>query len=114
MNGTTPPFRHLLRLTDRVGLLQQAEGVVPRVEHGYCVDDLARGLLVLCREPSPRDELITLARRYLYFLTLAQAPDGRYRNVLGYDRRWRDQPGTGDCWGRALWDSAPPPPGGRR
>jgi hypothetical protein len=99
----TPPFRHLLRLTDRVGLLQQAEGVVPRVEHGYCVDDVARGLLVLCREPSPRDELITLARRYLYFLTLAQAPDGRYRNRLGYDRRWRDQPGTGDCWGRALW-----------
>jgi hypothetical protein len=104
MNGpTTPPFRHLLRLTDRVGLLQQAEGVVPRVEHGYCVDDVARGLLVLCREPSPRDELITLTRRYLYFLTLAQAPDGRYRNRLGYDRRWRDQPGTGDCWGRALW-----------
>jgi len=103
MNGTTPPFRHLLRLTDRVGLLQQTEGVVPRVEHGYCVDDNARGLLVLCREPSPRDELVTLARRYLYFLTLAQAPDGRYRNQLGYDRRWRDQPGTGDCWGRALW-----------
>ena len=103
MNGTTPPFRHLLRLTDRVGLLEQAEGVVPRVEHGYTVDDVARGLLVLCREPSPRDELITLTRRYLYFLTLAQAPDGRYRNRLGYDRRWRDQPGTGDCWGRALW-----------
>ena len=76
---------------------------MPRVEYGYCVDDNARGLLVLCREPSPRDELITLARRYLYFLTLAQGPDGRYRNRLGYDRRWRDQPGTGDCWGRALW-----------
>jgi hypothetical protein len=103
MNAVTPPFRHLLRLTDRVGLLHQAEGVVPRVEHGYCVDDNARGLLVVCRESSPRDELITLARRYLYFLTLAQGPDGRYRNRLGYDRRWRDQPGTGDCWGRALW-----------
>lgn len=103
MNAPTPPFRHLLRLTDRVGLLHQAEGVVPRVEHGYRVDDNARGLLVVCREPSPRDELITLARRYLYFLTLAQGPDGRYRNRLGYDRRWRDQPGTGDCWGRALW-----------
>jgi hypothetical protein len=103
MNGQTPPFRHLLRLTDRVGLLEQAEGVVPRVEYGYSVDDNARGLLVVCREPSPRDELITLGRRYLYFLTLAQGPDGRYRNRLGYDRRWRDQPGTGDCWGRALW-----------
>jgi len=103
VDGPTPPFRHLLRLTDRVGLLGQAEGVVPRVETGYCVDDVARGLVVLCREPSPRDELVTLARRYLFFLTQAQAPDGRYRNRLGYDRHWGDQPGTLDCWGRALW-----------
>jgi hypothetical protein len=103
MTAQTPPFRHLLRLTDRVGLFGQAEGVVPRVEHGYCVDDVARGLLVVCREPSPRDELITLARRYLYFLTQAQGPDGRCRNRLGYDRHWGDEPGTQDCWGRALW-----------
>jgi len=99
----TPPFRHLIRLTDRVGVLEQAEGVVPRVEHGYRVDDVARGLLVVCREPSPRDELITLARRYLYFLAQAQAPDGRYHNRLAYNRHWGDEPGTQDCWGRALW-----------
>jgi hypothetical protein len=99
----TPPFRHLLRLTDNVGLLEHAEGIMPRLEHGYCVDDVARGLVVVCREPSPRPELVTLARRYLYFLARAQAPDGRFRNRLGYDRRWRDEPGTHDCWGRALW-----------
>jgi hypothetical protein len=98
-----PPFRHLQRLTDNVGLLEHAEGIVPRYEHGYCVDDVARGLLVVCREPSPSQELITLGRRYLYFLAQAQAPDGRFRNRLGYDRRWRDHPGAEDCWGRALW-----------
>ncbi len=76
---------------------------MPRHEHGYCVDDVARGLVVVCREPSPPEELVTLARRYLYFLAQAQAPDGRFRNRLGYDRRWRDEPGTEDCWGRALW-----------
>jgi hypothetical protein len=103
MNWPTPPFRHLLRITDHVGLLEHAEGVVPRRDHGYCVDDVARGLLVVCREPSPRDELVILARRYLYFLAQAQAPDGRFRNRLGYDRRWHDQPDTGDWWGRALW-----------
>ena len=99
----SPPFRHLIRLTDRVGLFEQAEGVVPRVEHGYRVDDVARGLLVVCREPSPRDELITLARRYLYFLAKAQAPDGRYHGRLAYDRHWGDEPGTADSWGLALW-----------
>jgi hypothetical protein len=96
-------FRHLQRLTDRVGLVACAEGIVPRREHGYCVDDAARGLVLLCREPSPSEELITLARRYLYFLAQAQAPDGRFRNRLGHARNWLDQPGTEDCWGRALW-----------
>jgi hypothetical protein len=103
MNWPAPPFRHLLRLTDHVGLLEHAEGVVPRREHGYCTDDVARGLIAVCREPSPRDELVTLARRYLYFLARAQAPDGRFRNRLGYDRRWQDEPSAQDCWGRALW-----------
>ncbi len=103
MNWPAPPFRHLLRLTDHFGLLEHAEGIVPRHEHGYCVDDVARGLVVVCRERSPGDELVTLARRYLYFLAQAQAPDGRFRNRLGYDRRWKDVPGTRDCWGRALW-----------
>jgi len=96
-------FRHLQRLTDQVGLVACAEGIVPRREHGYRVDDAARGLALVCREPSPAEELITLARRYLYFLAQAQAPDGRFRNRLGHDRNWLDQAGTDDCWGRALW-----------
>jgi hypothetical protein len=103
MSYPAAPFRHLQRLTDNVGLLEHAEGIVPRYEHGYCVDDVARGLVVVCREPSPSQELITLGRRYLYFLAQAQARDGRFRNRLGYDRRWRDHPGVEDCWGRALW-----------
>jgi hypothetical protein len=103
MSYPAPPFRHLQRLTDHIGLLEHAEGIVPRHEHGYCVDDVARGLVVVCREPSPSQELITLGRRYLHFLTQAQAADGTFRNRLGYDRRWHDQPGTQDCWGRSLW-----------
>jgi len=103
MSYPAAPFRHLQRLTDNVGLLEHADGVVPWYEHGYCVDDVARGLVVVCREPSPSQELITLGRRYLYFLAQAQSPDGRFRNRLGYDRRWRDHPRAEDCWGRALW-----------
>jgi hypothetical protein len=103
MSYPAAPFRHLQRLTDSVGLLEHAEGIVPRYEHGYCVDDVARGLVVVCREPSPSQELITLGRRYLYFLSQAQSRDGKVRNRLSYDRRWLDQPGTEDCWGRFLW-----------
>ncbi|HUZ39405.1 MAG TPA: glycosyltransferase [Streptosporangiaceae bacterium] len=97
------PFRHLQRLTDHIGLLEHAEGIVPRYEHGYCVDDVSRGLVVTCREPSPSPEVAGLARRYLHFLAQAQAPDGRFHNRLSYDRQWLDLPGTEDCWGRALW-----------
>jgi hypothetical protein len=103
MSHPVAPFRHLYQLTDQIGILEHAKGIAPRHEHGYCVDDVARGLIMVCREPSPTQELITLGRRYLYFLGQAQAPGGQFRNRLGYDRHWRGQPGTEDCWGRALW-----------
>ena len=97
------PFGHLQRLTDNVGLLQHADGVVPLHTDGYSVDDVAHGLMVICREPSPPQELVVLGRRYLYFLTQAQELGGKFRNHLGYDRQWRGQPGTEDGWGCALW-----------
>jgi hypothetical protein len=97
-----PPFRHLIRITDQIGPLECTEGIVPRHERGYCAEDAAYGLTIVCREPSPRDELVTLARRYLHFLAQAQVRDGRFRNRLGHDHRWKDEPRTGDSWGRAL------------
>jgi hypothetical protein len=103
MSWPPAPFQHLLRMSDSVGLLEHASGIVPRYEHGYCVDDVARGLVVVCREPSPSADLLVLAHRYLSFLAQAQGPDGRFRNRLGYDGRWRDQPAAADWWGRALW-----------
>jgi hypothetical protein len=97
------PFRHLQRLTDNIGLLQHADGVVPLRADGYSVDNVARGLLVVCRESSPPQELIVLGRRYLYFLAQAQVTGGKFRNHLGHDRQWHGQPGTEDGWGCSLW-----------
>jgi len=91
-----------MRITDHIGLIEYTEGVVPRQSRGYCAEDAAYGLTIVCREPSPRDELVALARRYLHFLAQAQVPDGRFRSRLGQDRRWKDEPRTGDSWGRAL------------
>ncbi|HEV2639430.1 MAG TPA: glycosyltransferase [Actinocrinis sp.] len=96
-------LRHLLRMSDEAGLFEHADGAVPRRGHGYCVDDVARGLLVLCREPFPSADVIELSGRYLTFLAHAQAEDGSFHNRMGYDRQWHDQPGTGDWWGRAMW-----------
>jgi hypothetical protein len=98
-----PTFAHLVRLTDDTGLFEHARHAVVRREHGYCTDDVARGLVVTCREPDASAEVIRLAEGYLTFLNHAQGADGAFRNRMGFDRRWADEPGLGDWWGRALW-----------
>ncbi len=102
-NGQRPSFAHLRRLTDGTGLFEHARGAVPLRTHGYCVDDVARGLVVVCREPRPPAELVELAECYLAFLLHAQADNGTFHNRLSYQRVWTDPPDTGDWWGRAIW-----------
>ncbi len=96
-------FRHLLRLSDDHGLFEHAEFGAARTEHGYCVDDVARGLVAIARERQPLPELKVQAHIYLRFLVAAQTRDGRSRNRMNAAGRWTDQPGLEDCWGRSLW-----------
>jgi len=96
-----PVFDHLRRLTDSIGLHEHALGDVPRPEHGYCVDDAARALVLTCRAADPA--LDELTRRYLDVVLAAIAPDGRCHNRLGPAGQWLDAPGLGDWWGRAVW-----------
>ncbi|MEW9534654.1 glycosyltransferase [Microbispora sp. NPDC049125] len=102
-SSTTPRFDHLVRLSDDTGLFEHARHAVVRRHHGYCTDDVARGLVIVSREPQPSHRLTRLAECYLSFLTHAQDGSGAFRNRLGFDRRWRDEPGAGDWWGRAMW-----------
>jgi hypothetical protein len=98
-----PNWAHVARLSDDTGLLEHARNAIVRREHGYCVDDVARGLLVASRERQPSAVVAGLAERYLAFVTHALSPDGRCRNRMSYDRRWSDDPSVGDWWGRAVW-----------
>jgi hypothetical protein len=98
-----PDWSHVARLSDDTGLLEHARHAIARREHGYCVDDVSRGLLIASREPRPTAQVVALAERYLGFLTHAQGPDGGFRNRMSYDRQWRDEPTFDDWWGRALW-----------
>jgi hypothetical protein len=98
-----PRFAHLARLTDDTGLFEHARHAIARRRHGYCTDDVARGLVVTSREPNPPASVLRLAECYLTFLTHAQDDSGAFHNRLAHDRRWTDEPGLGDWWGRALW-----------
>jgi hypothetical protein len=98
-----PPFEHILRLTDDRGIFEHADGVAPRYECGYCLDDVARALIVVCRQRPTTPTLRKLTGVYFQFIARAQAPDGRCHNRLDRHGRWEDRPSTGDWWGRALW-----------
>lgn len=103
-----PPLtlEHLRRLTDSTGIIQHATYDVPNLDEGYCTDDNARALtLTVMLEDLGvfsgwLDRAITT---YAAFLGHAfDRRTGRFRNLLGFDRRWRDERGSDDCLGRAI------------
>ena len=98
-----PVFDHLAALTDQHGLFEHALHSTPRPEHGYCVDDAARGLVVTCREPRPSRVVQRLRDVYLRFVISALSADGTCHNRFDSEGRVRDEAGLGDWWGRALW-----------
>ena len=98
---------HLRTLIDDCGIVQHAHGAIPNRQTGYCVDDVAR-LLVVALELEQRtgDQAWTpVLYRSLAFL--CDAADGAgsdgMRNFMSYDRRWLDEPHLGDHVGRAVW-----------
>ena len=97
-----PRYAHLRALTDAGGLYEHADRVYPRRECGYCVDDVARALVVVCRDHA-MGELDDLRDQYLTFVLAAQEPDGRFHNRRRFDLGWTDTASVEDCWGRALW-----------
>ncbi len=99
---TETHFAHLSRLTDERGLFEHADHDAPRREHGYCVDDVARALIVAVQEPEPSPRLQQMAGIYLSFLERAIEPDGSMHNRMNVAGEWTDEPGTGDWWGRAI------------
>jgi hypothetical protein len=98
-----PSFAHLKRLTTSHGLQEHALIDEPRVEHGHCLDDVARALVLLCREPRLDVESRDLLDLYLSFTYKAIADNGACHNRMDLDGHWTDEPTIGDWWGRATW-----------
>jgi hypothetical protein len=90
-------------MSDAVGVFEHARYTAPRVEHGYCTDDVSRTLAVLVREPFPSARLQRLTETCLTFLERAQLPDGRFHNRLSAKTRRWSEIGSDDADGRALF-----------
>ena len=105
---TPPPMQvsHFLSMCDDTGLFQHAVYSVPDRSHGYCIDDNARALLVACVLNLPGEQRLSevLTGRFAAFVQHAWNPDaGRFRNFMGFDRRWLEDIGSEDSHGRTLW-----------
>jgi hypothetical protein len=101
-----PVLDHLETLTDDVGIIQHAVHDVPNRSTGYCTDDVSRAFIVALmamRQEHLEDGAARLVPVYLAYLHDAQLEDGRFHNFMSYDRKWLDEVGTEDSFGRAVW-----------
>jgi glycosyltransferase involved in cell wall biosynthesis len=112
-----PPLNinHVNVLTDDTGMIQHAIFTIPNRAEGYSIDDNARALIftVLLQELKDRGvDTLTASQsvnpdwafRYLAFLEHAFNPrKKRFRNFLGFDRRWMEEQGSEDSHARAVW-----------
>jgi len=96
------PIHAVMRMTDEVGMLQHAIHSVPNRDHGYCIDDNARALMMAVRRDD--EESDRLAPIFAAFVQHGWNPEiRRFRNFMAYDRQWLESRGSEDSNGRALW-----------
>ena len=98
-----PSLDGVWAMCDDVGILQHGCGIVPDRDHGYCVDDNARALMLFNSiEKGPATDVQLL--RFASFIQHAWNDDAKgFRNFMGYDRRWLEELGSDDSNGRAIW-----------
>lgn len=97
---------HFRTLCDDTGILQHASHAVPDRAHGYCLDDNARALLLACALNEAGETRLpeVVTARLAAFVQHAWNPGARrFRNFLGYERRWLDEIGSEDSHGRTVW-----------
>ncbi|WP_292464462.1 glycosyltransferase [Methanolobus sp.] len=100
-------LEYLISMTDDVGIFQHATMGVPSRRHGYSTDDVGRGLVALTRAASSDEpqagEIKRLVTVYLSYLDHAQTESGHFHNFMSYDRKFLDDNGSDDTFGRALY-----------
>jgi glycosyltransferase involved in cell wall biosynthesis len=96
---------HVLRLTDDTGIVQHAKYGIPNLKEGYCLDDNARALIMalMAYQQSKSKDAFELLPIYLSYIHYMQTEDGNFRNFLSFDRRYLDEVGSEDSFGRTIW-----------
>lgn len=108
-------LQHLERLLTEYGLWQHTRYGEPAEEHGFSIDDQARGLIVGAWLKTlqqagnqwihvPASDLSDrLIEACLQFIERAQLPSGKYHNFSDAQGEWLDKEGSEDSFGRTVW-----------
>ncbi|RYF93010.1 MAG: glycosyl transferase, partial [Chitinophagaceae bacterium] len=85
--------------------VQHAKYGIPNLKEGYCMDDNARALLmaILAYQQNKSKVALDLFPVYLSFIQYMQCDDGNFRNFLSFDRKYLDEVGSEDSFGRTIW-----------
>jgi len=96
---------HIFRMTDDTGMLQHSKFSIPDPRFGYTTDDNARALIMalMLYERYKDKKYLDLVYRYTSFLLNAQNEKGKFRNFMSFDRKWLEDEGSEDCFGRCIW-----------
>lgn len=95
-----PDLRHLIDLTDEVGIFEHANGADPRTDIGYCTDDAGRALALCSQVDAPAaDDLCDV---YLGFLHRMHLGQGRFALRYSPERKRTELDVSDDACGRAL------------
>ena len=100
-----PGFAAIERLADATGIMQHSRHSVPDPDHGYCVDDNARALILMHRRLDlPEAIHDRWVKVFANFVERAWNPSrGGFRNFMSYAGAWLEEAGAEDSQGRALW-----------
>ncbi|MCZ6900628.1 MAG: glycosyltransferase [Bacteroidetes bacterium] len=101
----TLSLNHLKRLTDDTGIVQHAKYGIPNLKEGYCLDDNARALFaaLMAYRRTKNEEALELMPVYFSYIHYMQNVKGTFRNFLSFDRRFLDEEGSEDAFGRTIW-----------
>jgi len=105
--GKLPPInlRHTKNLTDSFGIIQFAHHTKPDIHSGYCLDDCARALIAVSQyyKVNKRQDIADLINIYLNFIKFTQKSNGKFHNLVTYQKTFNDQMESEDSFGRAVW-----------
>lgn len=96
---------HLFYLSDDTGAIQHCKYSVPDFSTGYTTDDVARLLIVagMLYKKQNDSKILDLIMKFLSFLHYGQKNDGKWKNFMNFQRKFVEDEGSEDSFGRSLW-----------